>query len=391
MEKLSGLHEAHTASGTERTSSGHGSRADDLFRLPRIRAEVDRLERITVCTRPFRAQGPRIELEQIGAKRVVHNYGHGGSGWSLSWGSAELVVPLALSGGERHVAVIGCGALGLTAAIALQRAGAEVRIYAKDLPPDVRSSWATGLWSPDARVALAGAAGAVGAVFADRWEKMARASWAEFGQFTNRQGSAITFHSRFLLSELEPGAELQRRHAEDRIGFVHLEPRLRDLYVKPQDFGPGEHPFPVAFCRRISTLRFNITEYSQQLLAQFRERGGEVRRASFRAPAEFASIVEPVIVNCTGYGARALLGDDSVMPVRGQIGWLPAQTEVQYSLQWQRLSVVPRGDGVVVQVGASSDNTGWNDANEEPNRAESEEAVRALAALQDGMASRHAT
>ena len=43
-----------------------------------------RLFDITVCLRPFRAQGPRIEAETIGDALVVHNYGHGGSGWSLS-------------------------------------------------------------------------------------------------------------------------------------------------------------------------------------------------------------------------------------------------------------------------------------------------------------------
>ena len=56
--------------------------------LAPIRATPDRLIDIAVCTRPFRAQGPRIDVEKIGtSKTVVHNYGHGGSGWSLSWGS----------------------------------------------------------------------------------------------------------------------------------------------------------------------------------------------------------------------------------------------------------------------------------------------------------------
>ena len=54
--------------------------------------------KITVCTRPFRAQGPRIEAERLGDKLVVHNYGHGGSGWSLSWGSGTVALELALAG-----------------------------------------------------------------------------------------------------------------------------------------------------------------------------------------------------------------------------------------------------------------------------------------------------
>src|SRR5947209_8461870 len=61
-----------------------------------IRAHEDRIFRITVCLRPFRAEGPRIEAERVGDKVVVHNYGHGGSGWSLSWGSSEIAVGKAM-------------------------------------------------------------------------------------------------------------------------------------------------------------------------------------------------------------------------------------------------------------------------------------------------------
>ncbi len=106
--------------------------------LAPIRAHEDRLFKITVCSRPFRAQGPRIEAERIGDKLIVHNYGHGGSGWSLSWGSGTVALDLALAGrdpSQTDVAVIGCGALGLTSAILAQRAGARsVTIYAKDRP-----------------------------------------------------------------------------------------------------------------------------------------------------------------------------------------------------------------------------------------------------------------
>ena len=102
-----------------------------LPKLMPVRAQVDRIFRVTVCLRPFRAAGPRLEVERVGDKTVVHNYGHGGSGWSLSWGSSSIAVEKAMALGEKGVAVIGCGALGLTSAILLQRAGAKVTIYAK--------------------------------------------------------------------------------------------------------------------------------------------------------------------------------------------------------------------------------------------------------------------
>ncbi len=98
-----------------------------------IRADSDRIFRITVCTRPFRPAGPRQDLERVRDKLVVHSYGHSGSGWSLSRGSADVVVrKLLVEGGpQREVAVLGAGVLGLTA----QRAGLKVTIYAKERAP----------------------------------------------------------------------------------------------------------------------------------------------------------------------------------------------------------------------------------------------------------------
>src|SRR5258708_6432201 len=87
--------------------------SDVVPKLMPVRAEIDRIFRVTVCLRPFRAAGPRLDVERVGEKTVVHNYGHGGSGWSLSWGSSSIAVEKAMAAGEQNVAVIGCGALGL--------------------------------------------------------------------------------------------------------------------------------------------------------------------------------------------------------------------------------------------------------------------------------------
>jgi len=47
-----------------------------------------------VGLRPGRAE-VRLEKELISGKAIIHNYGHGGSGVTLSWGCAEEVVELA--------------------------------------------------------------------------------------------------------------------------------------------------------------------------------------------------------------------------------------------------------------------------------------------------------
>jgi D-amino-acid oxidase len=77
--------------------------APPFLQLERLRASPDRITAITICTRPFRASGPRLDVEQAFGKTIVHNYGHGGSGWSLSWGSSSIAVEKAMTSGERQV------------------------------------------------------------------------------------------------------------------------------------------------------------------------------------------------------------------------------------------------------------------------------------------------
>ena len=48
-----------------------------------------------VGLRPFRRSGVRLETDRLGdGRHVVHNYGHGGAGFTLSWGCAEEVLGL---------------------------------------------------------------------------------------------------------------------------------------------------------------------------------------------------------------------------------------------------------------------------------------------------------
>ena len=49
-----------------------------------------------VGLRPFRHAGVCLRAEQLlDGRRVIHNYGHGGSGFTLSWGCARAVLALA--------------------------------------------------------------------------------------------------------------------------------------------------------------------------------------------------------------------------------------------------------------------------------------------------------
>src|SRR5687768_15746821 len=138
-------------------------------RFAPVKVAPNRVIRTVVGLRPYRDEGFVVEAERLGDKLLVHNYGHGGAGVTLSWGTSSLAVDIArdfaqarplLSGRRRRgsrrsplrFAVLGCGVIGLSTARLLQRRllseGATVTIYAKDLPPQTTSNIAGAWWSP---------------------------------------------------------------------------------------------------------------------------------------------------------------------------------------------------------------------------------------------------
>ena len=349
-----------------------------------IRAQRDRIFRVTVCLRPFRAAGPRLDVERVGDKTVVHNYGHGGSGWSLSWGSSAIAVEKAMATGEREVAVIGCGALGLTSAILLQRAGAKVTIYAKERPPDVQSARATGGWSPDSRVALANA---VSPAFPALWEKMCRKSFHTYESYLGMAGNPVEWTDRYLLSDASPTNPQDILRRDDTgLTFANYHDRVADLTERPRDLPPGSHPFPARYARRDSMLTFNIAAYSRQLINDFFVEGGKIEKVEFHSPADLNTLPQKVVVNATGYGARALWKDESIVPIRGQIAWLIPQPEVRYSVFYKNLFFLSRRDGIAVLDVGRGEMEGYNDASEEPDRPAAESTVDGVANFYERMA-----
>ncbi len=349
-----------------------------ILKLKPVLAEVDRIFRVTVCLRPFRAAGPRLDVEKVGEKTVVHNYGHGGSGWSLSWGSGSVAVEKAMALGEREVAVIGCGALGLTSAILLQQAGAKVTIYARERPHEARSAWATGSWTPDSRIALETA---VSPGFPALWEKMCRRSFRTYASYLGLAGNPVEWTDRYLVWDNNETERPSRRPEVEPLPFAHYGQRVADLHPRFHDLPPGSHPFPLQNVRRTSSLTFNIASYSRQLVHDFLVEGGRIEAAEFHAPAELARLPQKVIVNATGYGARALWKDESIVPVRGQIAWLIPQPEVTYGVYYRGLSILGRRDGIVVQDGGAGEMEGYGDADEQPDRQKAEADVRVAAEL----------
>ena len=211
---------------------------------------------------------------------------------------------------------------------------------------------------------------------------MARRSWAEHHAFVGLDGDPVSFIDQYILRpRSEAEGPVGPAPTPGEVDFAHYGDRLNGLSPRSRSLSPAEHPFPVAAARLYPQMTFNVAEYARQLTEAFLLEGGRIVQRMFHAPSELSELAEPVIVNCTGYGARALFGDDSLVPVRGQIAWLTPQPEVTYGLWYRSVSMIPRADGIVIQASGVSEMVGYGVEDETPDRAEAEAALAALAPL----------
>src|SRR5689334_24356882 len=127
---------------------GSGQRYASCTPLPPVKVDEGRVIRTVAGLRPYRRSGFVVRREQLGDKALVHNYGHGGGGITLSWGSSKLATELGLPGHSGPVAVLGAGVMGLSTARLVQEAGLSVTIYTAALPPETTSNIAGGQFHP---------------------------------------------------------------------------------------------------------------------------------------------------------------------------------------------------------------------------------------------------
>ncbi|ROM67298.1 hypothetical protein BK653_16915 [Pseudomonas brassicacearum] len=357
----------------------NGAASRQKISLVPIDARVDRITEIYTCLRPFRLTGPRIEAEQLGNKWLVHNYGHGGSGWSLSWGSSRIALQLLQKTAQstRRLGVIGCGPMGLTSAILAQRAGLSVTLYAKEIPPQVSSMGATGHWSPDSQFCAAQYASR----WCGRWIEMADFSYRMYQDLLGLPGDPVEWYHGYKLSsspfDLTAPAP---REEPDFAKFNNPNRRYQPIQV---DLSPDEHPFSYPYVRRWQNLLFNINSYARLLLSDFLAAGGKIHIRHFESTDELLSLPEKAIINATGYGAKALFNDSDLVAIRGQTARLVQQPEIKYAIRAEDFLFIPRRDGLVVQY---IDRAGsYNNDDDSPDFRETSEAVEQLAAVMAGL------
>lgn len=308
--------------------------------VPRVRVAADRVTRVVVGLRPFRPQGYVVRAEDFGGKRLIHNYGHGGAGITLSWGTAREAVDLGFISGQAY-AVIGCGAVGLATARLLQRRGAKVTLYAKDLPPETTSNIAGGHWWPTSVFD----ADAADEPFLARFHQATRVAYREF---QNMLGPHYGVHWRRNYSISDYATTFTRFHDA-----------LRDVAPETRILNPGQHPFGRTWVQQYDTMMIEPAIYLQAVMEDVLTAGGRIEVRAFTSAEELKTLPEPVIFNCTGLGAKALFADDALVPVRGQLVVLLPQPDMDCNLYSRGGAYAfPRADGLV--LGGTFQRGNWN-------------------------------
>ncbi len=144
------------------------------------------------------------------------------------------------------------------------------------------------------------------------------------------------------------------------------------------------HPFPTdQGVRSGLVMTFNIAEYTRQLTEDFQAMGGRIERAEIASTAELAQLPGDVVVNCSGYGAKALVDDRSLLGVRGQIAWMAPQTDRLYGIYHRNVTALSRRDGLLIQETGGNDYFGLGDDSETPDRDEFLAALAKVAPMFD--------
>ncbi len=244
-----------------------------------------------------------------------------------------------------RVVVVGAGVVGLSCAVRLLEAGHRVDVLARDLPLETTSSVAAAIWYPYL------------ALPQDRVTAWGKAAYAEFARQAGQGVDGVA---------MRHGTELLRRALPDP-WWVDAVPAL--------DRVPPREPYADAWS--FVTPVIDMPRYLGWLRERVLDAGGSLTRMALARLPE-----APLVVNCSGLGSRALAGDPSTRPVRGQVvvveqfgldeWWLaeegPAGEVPTY--------VVPRTEDVV--LGGTDEDGDWSRS---PSPEVADDIVRRAVAL----------
>lgn len=182
-----------------------------------------------------------------------------------------------------RVLVVGAGVTGLTCAVRLVESGHDVHVIARDLPLESTSAVAAAWWYPYLALPY------------DRVGAWSARTYETFAELAGSLDCVRMRSSRELLRAVTPDP-----------WWVHAVPELRRLRDLPAGYADGW-----AFDGPV----IEMDRYLPYLAGRLEAAGGTITRMALsRLPGG-----ADAVVNAAGLANRALVGDQSLYPVRGQV------------------------------------------------------------------------
>jgi D-amino-acid oxidase len=197
----------------------------------------------------------------------------------------------------KDILVLGAGVSGLSTALLAQQHGYAVTIWARELPPHTTSNAAAAIWYPYLC-----------------YPREKALAWAK--------SSYAYFLSEFVP---EPASGCSIKTCTELFESPQPEPWWAAALPAPIERpGPEELPEGYVDAYRFPGILIETDIYLAYLLERFLAANGKIEQREITDLAEIQDTAD-LVVNCFGLGARHLLDDQRLYPVRGQMLRVRAQ------------------------------------------------------------------
>lgn len=187
------------------------------------------------------------------------------------------------------ILVIGCGVNGLTTGLSLLEAGHSLQIWAKELPPDTTSNRAAAIWYPYKATA-------------PNVSQWGTKGYETFKLLRHVQESGVLWTNML---------EVKSEASADDPWWATIVDGFR--HARPEELSAG---YADGYVFEVPVIDTSI--YLDYLLRRFQAQGGRIQQRAISDLSQ-AFAQSAIVVNCSGLGARELVGDRDLYPSRGQV------------------------------------------------------------------------
>ena len=223
----------------------------------------------------------------------------------------------------KNIAIAGAGISGMSTAIVLTGQGHKVTIYASSFSPNITSDKAAAFWFP----------------YHIRNDKRGiewcNITYRYYQQFAQQPATGISIHKLIKV--------LRKDVVEQEPIWPEFLPEGSYSMLPEHSLAPG---LAKAYDVLVPLIETQI--FLPWLQHRLQEKGVNFIEEKLNT-LDNLSVEYDLVVNCTGLGARTLCKDETMVPIRGQVGLLAAGPDLPIYLENEMpLYIVPRKDAIII-------------------------------------------